>query len=981
MSKSFICIVVVLNLFGCSQVIKKNDVFEPPKTILAIEIGAKGVKGRLFNSSLNSRGEHDIQEQSYQKNINTNITDENTENVEMFSNNKILETASAVSEIVKLFKKENHISDDNIYIFGSSALLKYKNKELLSFEVNKIINKHVEFIDVKDEVVYGYIDSIPSDYKNTALIVDIGSGNTKMGYSDQIAKTNDYIDISMGTKTFFDKIISKRHSYMVTIDDLADIDGFVNKIINNKSQNKLIEEVGNNLSPETHNFIFNMKSNNNRNKLIQSLVIDLNRIILTNKEFADKYLKTLAYKENTDDFFRINRLLLDNNFPIKTYPVIKQVDVNNLEILRKYFISDPIKDKLKYNKTLRTRDPVYIVGGAVWAFTALMYPQHSDDDMVEIRYSDIVDFSKMTIDQIDKFSSLNNFVGKNIGLGAPKVLRDVRQVFKPEELASGALILKSIFEELNLIDKKAYFVRNGSWLKGAIAYKLDKSTFLHGEKSGFSDQNVMASDTDEGVFEKDGKIYIKVKNRSFVSVIDELAYKLRFNYTILSDYTNQAISLYENSEKNTEAAYVSENWNKIKAVTYNSIYEMLVSITKDSDNNLAPLVSLEYKKVSDGFVFGKSENNSYKNSYKKIFLNSMTAKDADEAVKKMYFGKETQFIVDNNKSKTITISSQVKAGQSLNQTSNQDLSVLQSSTYQVHDKPSIENAAVVSIPAQNAIIVKADPELISIIGDIISSLDAKYPQVLVETTVFEVDDSIAKKIGAAIDYSKSNGGSAFHIATPFQEGLSISSLPAMFYQYSDAEKKLSLLTNLVLNDRDGLVKVLAEPRIVMKPGEEAAIALNTVKYVAIQGVNAADLKEVETGITFRITPVLLSENKISMKLSIEQSEFIPTSENNITLSTNKNTINTTIIANDGELVSIGGINTKRYAGASSGIPILKDIPFIGVLFSSRTKDTTNTKIEFMIKPVIKNMSIYQKQKLTHIEEGKQGFDNSTNIFY
>ena len=201
----------------------------------------------------------------------------------------------------------------------------------------------------------------------------------------------------------------------------------------------------------------------------------------------------------------------------------------------------------------------------------------------------------------------------------------------------------------------------------------------------------------------------------------------------------------------------------------------------------------------------------------------------------------------------------------------------------------------------------------------------------------------------------------------------------MFFQYTDAEKKLSLLSNLVLNDRDGLVKILAEPRIVMKPGEEAAIALTSVQYVATQGVNTSDLKGVESGITFKITPIILNENKISLRLAIEQSEFVPNSDSKITLATNKNTIYTTVVADDGEMISIGGIETRRASKFSSGLPFLKDIPFLGALFSSRTKDSSSTKIEFMIRPVIKQLNMHQKQ-ITDVMEEKRKMDNSATTY-
>jgi type III secretion protein C len=226
---------------------------------------------------------------------------------------------------------------------------------------------------------------------------------------------------------------------------------------------------------------------------------------------------------------------------------------------------------------------------------------------------------------------------------------------------------------------------------------------------------------------------------------------------------------------------------------------------------------------------------------------------------------------------------------------------------------------------------------------------------MLEAEVFEYDDTVGRKIGMAIDYSNINGDFALGVKTVFGEGIS-NLMPQIIGNYTNEEKKKILLTSLALQDRNGGVKILSEPSLVLKPGKKALLKLNTEKYVIVSGVNDSKLEKIETGIVFSITPIILSKSTILLKLHLEQSEFIPTNEAQIVQSSNKNLIDTSVVVNDGELISLGGIYLSKQSKFNSGIPILKDIPGIGYVFKSDSHDSSRTMIEFMIRPTIKKLN-------------------------
>ena len=66
----------------------------------------------------------------------------------------------------------------------------------------------------------------------------------------------------------------------------------------------------------------------------------------------------------------------------------------------------------------------------------------------------------------------------------------------------------------------------------------------------------------------------------------------------------------------------------------------------------------------------------------------------------------------------------------------------------------------------------------------------------------------------------------------------------------------------------------------------------------------------------------------------------------------QNQLNTSIIANHGELISLGGQETKKYSFGNSGVPGLKDIGFIGNAFGVTDEGGNITRVEFMIRALV-----------------------------
>lgn len=407
------------------------------------------------------------------------------------------------------------------------------------------------------------------------------------------------------------------------------------------------------------------------------------------------------------------------------------------------------------------------------------------------------------------------------------------------------------------------------------------------------------SDKEEGLFLlDDGKIYLKTDGRSVIDIIDDLGFKNRTNYSILTKLPNDRIRV-----ANRDDLRASLPWKEVRGKIYNNFNELKKDL----------VLWMNYV----------NKDNEYKIQQTNSGISILGVDDSQKSYSKFFLFNATASNVKTN------IDAFFSSG----------------------SKPEY---SVVTLPSQNALIIQAKKEVLEEIGNIIIPIDSNSPQVLIEAQVFEYDDTVSRLIGTALERTSQGTDYKKTIKTTFSEGVS-NSLPSFFNELTNTAKKQSLLYTIAMQDSKGGVTVVAEPRIVLKPGNEAELKMETTKYVIVSGINDSSLENIDTGIVLKITPVILSEKTILLNLELNQSDFIPSNETDIVQSINKNTVKTSVVAYDGELISIGGIYVEKNSDFKSGLPYLKDIPVAGALFGSQDRSSSRIMIEFMIRPSIKNL--------------------------
>lgn len=279
----------------------------------------------------------------------------------------------------------------------------------------------------------------------------------------------------------------------------------------------------------------------------------------------------------------------------------------------------------------------------------------------------------------------------------------------------------------------------------------------------------------------------------------------------------------------------------------------------------------------------------------------------------------------------------------------------------------------------NALVLLAEPDVVATLEDIVRQLDVPRAQVMVEAAIVEVSGDISDALGVqwAVDGRGSTGGLG---GTNFSgTGLSIGSvLQAIQNNGSDTDNNtLSnlpdgaiiglgtdsfgvLITALSANSKSNL---LSTPSLLTLDHQKAEILVGqNVPFqtgsFTTSGSGADNpfttIERQDIGVTLKVTPHI--NDGASLRLEIEQeiSSIAPTSQgvNAVDLITNKRSIKSTILAENGQVIVLGGLIQDDVTQADSKVPLLGDIPLLGRLFRSTKETRVKRNLMVFLRPTV-----------------------------
>ncbi|HMN46667.1 MAG TPA: type II secretion system secretin GspD [Povalibacter sp.] len=287
----------------------------------------------------------------------------------------------------------------------------------------------------------------------------------------------------------------------------------------------------------------------------------------------------------------------------------------------------------------------------------------------------------------------------------------------------------------------------------------------------------------------------------------------------------------------------------------------------------------------------------------------------------------------------------------------------------------------------NALIVTAPPKIMRSIMSVVDKLDIRRPQVLIEAILVEISTTKASELGVNWAIGNTDSDSTVPIGTWNQPvgNASIGSIAAAIDNPEllattglptgltlGAGRFLDNGTNFAVILRalrgDGSSNILQTPSITTLDNEEAEIKVaQEVPFVTGQysstgtgGNNGSvnpfqTIQREEVGTILKITPQINEGDAVTLKIEQESSDLAPSataSSGAVDLITNKRTINTKVMVEDGGVIVLGGLIRDAAIENESRVPVLGAIPIIGELFKTRSGSKEKRNLMVFIRPTI-----------------------------
>jgi pilus assembly protein CpaC len=233
-----------------------------------------------------------------------------------------------------------------------------------------------------------------------------------------------------------------------------------------------------------------------------------------------------------------------------------------------------------------------------------------------------------------------------------------------------------------------------------------------------------------------------------------------------------------------------------------------------------------------------------------------------------------------------------------------------------------------------------------------SAIAVRSQTVQVEVRIVEFSRSVLKEAGVNLS---SLGPNSQGFSFQSSAATSLTDAFSLALGFGRANQGRGLTLTLKLLEGNGLARVLAEPTLVATSGQSASfLAGGELPIPVPQGLGTTTIQYKPFGIGLTVTPTVLSNDRIALKVAPEASDLDYTNALSIdgvpvpAITTRR--ADTSVELGDGESFIIGGLVSRSTASNASKVPLLGDIPVIGLLFKQQTYQMNEKELVIMVTP-------------------------------
>ncbi len=281
----------------------------------------------------------------------------------------------------------------------------------------------------------------------------------------------------------------------------------------------------------------------------------------------------------------------------------------------------------------------------------------------------------------------------------------------------------------------------------------------------------------------------------------------------------------------------------------------------------------------------------------------------------------------------------------------------------------------------NALVVRDTPSTIEKIKRILKELDTQTPQILIEAKFVEVQERRQRDIqgrifstsrefdaagnqfifrGTRNNFGALFGGTGF-AANGLAANFAISPIQGGSIGFAPRANLIpgigEIAAFLSILEQESSAKIIASPRIVTQNKEAAEISQGqTIQLPTTAGANSAgSFVTVSAILKLKVTPQVTNDGSINLKITFSQEA--PSAQQlggTGSFTTDSKQVQTAVLVDSGATLVIGGIYTSTTRTAEAGIPLLRNIPILGLFFGSKATQVEKGELFIFLTPRVLN---------------------------
>lgn len=286
----------------------------------------------------------------------------------------------------------------------------------------------------------------------------------------------------------------------------------------------------------------------------------------------------------------------------------------------------------------------------------------------------------------------------------------------------------------------------------------------------------------------------------------------------------------------------------------------------------------------------------------------------------------------------------------------------------------------------NALLIRELPENISVIRDIVKSLDVPVKQVQIEARIVTVNEGDLEELGVRWGFTSINGShtaggsieSNLFVSDLYDSGdgeggdsgkgtvplddflnvnLAATAAGASSIAFQVAKLGADTLLDLELSalQRESKAEIISSPRLITTNKKPAYIEQGTeLPYLEASSSGATTVSFRKAVLSLMVTPQITPDNRLVLDLSVTQDRVgdVVKTGTGEAVAINTQRIGTQVLVNNGETVVLGGIFQHSLTNSVEKVPLLGDLPLLGALFRRSYEKMGKSELLIFVTPKV-----------------------------